>query len=264
MTSSPPGRTPRRSKPSLALRLRRYWIVGLLVAVLVAVAGRFTARAQVFYASTPGVSGNVRVPASQILAKAALDPHANVWLLDARAVERRVESIPYIASAKLVRGFPGGVRIAVVEREPDGCVRSDVAVATIDAQQRVLQEGCIAPVVYVVNSTAEFRAGSFLHDASLARMQNDARTLDARNRRLTDFSLDEFGDLEATMPGGIRVRFGDDGDLTAKQRLIGPILAAVGPRLATISAIDLRAPSTPVVEHRTAAGAPPKGLSTTN
>jgi len=250
MPSPSAGPTPRRSKPSLLTRLRRYWIVGLVAAVVLVVAGRLAARAEMFQAGAPVVDGNVRVSRADVLAHAGLDARGNVWLLDARAVERRVETIPYVASARLVRGFPGGARIEVRERTPEGCVRSDVATATIDAQQRVLQSGCAATVVYRIRSLAEFPVGSFLHDPDIAKLQADARALAAGGHHLSDFALDEYGELEAALPGGIRVRFGDDGDLGAKERLIGPILTALGGRVATVTAIDLRAPSTPVVEHR--------------
>jgi hypothetical protein len=52
------------------------------------------------------------------------------------------------------------------------------------------------------------------------------------------------------MPGGIQIRFGDDDDLDRKRRLIAPILAQLGPRLADVRAVDLRAPGTPVVDFR--------------
>jgi cell division septal protein FtsQ len=253
--------TARRSKPSLLARLRRYWIIGILGAVVLLIAGRLAERAPLFEARTPAVSGNARVPAALVVRRAAIDPHANVWLLDARAVERRVEAIPYVLRATLHRGFPGGSRIEIAERKPDGCVRSDVALVTIDADRRVLQDGCLAPVVFIVRGATEFAAGSFVADPALQRLQTDARTLDARGRKLTDFAFDDFGELEATLPGGIRVRFGEDGedgDLGLKQRLIGPILAALGPRVTSVSAIDLRAPSTPVVEHKRRAGKPAK------
>jgi cell division protein FtsQ len=264
MSSSPPAKTPRRSKPSLGARLRRYWIPAVVIAAALIAAVRFAVRAPMFATLTPSVSGNVKVPAAEVIAKAALDPQANVWLVDAGAVERRVEAIPYVASARLWRGFPGGARIEISERKPDACVGSDVALVTIDAARRVLHGGCGEGVVYRLRSAAEFPDGSFVRDPELARLQSDALALDARGRRLTDLAFDEFGGLEATLPSGIRVRFGDDDDLGRKERLIGPILAAIDPRAGRISAIDLRAPSTPVVERRHAGVREPADSSTAN
>jgi len=260
--TTPVARTPRRSKPSLLSRLRRYWIVATLSLIVLGVAGRSAVGAKIFATGTPSVRGNAHVSSAEVLARAGLDPQANVWLADARSAERRVEAIPYVASARIVRGFPGGAGIVVTERTPDGCVRSEVGLATIDAQQRVLHVGCSGGTLYRVRTFGEFKPGSFLHDAGLARMQNDARELAASGRKLNDFGLDDYGQLEASLPTGIRVRFGDDGDLHAKERLIGPILAALGARLSTVSAIDLRAPGTPVVEHRHQADAGSDVLST--
>jgi cell division septal protein FtsQ len=208
-----------------------------------------------FRAQGIDVSGNQHVPSEQIVARAALDPHANVWLLDTRAMERRIEAIPYVERAHVSRGLPASVGVAVSERAVDGCVRGAGFVFAVDAAQRVLQDGCRGGPAYELPKLASEPApGRFLNDASLAELQRDAHALAAGGRRLTDFSLDAFGQLEAVMPGGIRVRFGSDEDLSRKERLIDPILTALGARAATVVAIDLRAPGTPVVEHRAAPG----------
>jgi hypothetical protein len=91
--------------------------------------------------------------------------------------------------------------------------------------------------------------GAFLHDEALARLRADARTLGTAVR-YRSFGFGRFGDLEATMPDGIVVRFGDDRDLTAKAALVDPILAQIQARLGRVVAIDLRAPAAPVVQYR--------------
>ena len=253
----------RRSKPTLASRLRKYWVAGLVALAAVAVLGRFALSAPQFRMQRLEVTGNARVPTAEIVARAGIDARANVWLVDARAVEARVDAIPFVKSAKLVRALPASARLEIVERKPDGCVREGGETATIDADRRVLEPGCGAPSTYDLQSSEPLTPGATLRDADLARLQADAHTLAASGRQFAELNLDEFGGVEGHLPGGILVRFGDDDDLDAKERLIGPILGALGPRAAGVSALDLRAPGTPVVEHRPSIHRS-KGLSTPN
>ena len=52
----------------------------------------------------------------------------------------------------------------------------------------------------------------------------------------------------ALTPRGVQLLLGDDEDLTRKIALIGPILSQTAKK--KITAIDLRAPATPVVVYR--------------
>jgi cell division septal protein FtsQ len=260
-----PARSKRRSKPSLRSRLRTFWVLGAFVLFALVYLGWLVVQAPLFRSQGLQITGNQRVPRAEIVARAQFDPHANVWLLDTHALERRVEAIPYIAHAHLARRLPAVTRLEISERAPAGCVRGDGFDVTIDASGRVLEEGCSGGPSFILRAlTNEPAPGAFLTDPGLAQLQRDARQLAADGRHLSDFSLDSFGQLEATLPDGIRLRFGADDDLGRKERLIDPILAALGPRVATVSAIDLRAPGTPVVEHRTTPKRSGRDLSTPN
>ena len=246
-------RRKRRSKPSVAARLRRYWLLGLVAFAVIATAGWRLATTPAFRAKTPVVYGVSHVSRQEVLAAAAIDPHANIWLMNRAAVQRRIEAIPYVLRARVHRAFPGRIGIEVAERAEDGCVR-DAAGETyvVDAALRVLDIGCARKprVTYVVRGILAADPGTFLNDPELLRLQSDARALAASGDRYHAFVHDTFGDLVATMRGGIDVRFGDDGDLERKRQLIGPILAQLGPRATDVRAVDLRAPATPVVEYR--------------
>jgi hypothetical protein len=94
------------------------------------------------------------------------------------------------------------------------------------------------------------RPGAVLDATLLRRMLADAATLRAAQLDVATVGLDRFGGLEARLRGSVPVRFGDDADLGRKAALIGPILAAYAGRPGGVAAIDVRAPSTPVVELR--------------
>jgi cell division protein FtsQ len=247
-----PKRIVRRSRPTLQTRIRTFWVLGLLLVFAAAYGVWVFANSSVFQVKHLEVTGVTRVARSAVAARAAIGTHSNVWLLDTHAVERRIEAIPYVLNARVHRGLPASVRIDVTERKPDGCAQGPDGVAlTIDSAGRVLERGCApAGVVYLPRSLSDAAPGRFLHDPELAQLQRDAHTLAESGGRLKNFRHDKYGQLEATLAGGIRIRFGDEDDLDRKRRLIQPILASLGDRIAGVTAIDLRAPSTPVVERK--------------
>lgn len=250
-----PVRAKRRSRPSLRARLRTYWIVSAVVASLIIWGGVAIVRWNGFCPRDVSIEGTARVVPADVEQAAAVDHHANIWLANIGAMERRIEAIPYVAVARVHRRLPASVTIDVVERTADGCVRfagrpreDDVMV---DATRRVLASGCeSAPKLRYLVHGAPVPPGRTLPAGDLATLQSDRHALTLLGRDFTTFSLDRFGGLDATLPDGIAVRFGDDGDLGEKERLIGPVLAAVADRLDAVRAVDVRAPSAPVVDYR--------------
>jgi len=243
-----------RSKRSSLTRLRPYWIVGVIVAGFAGWGGVWLAENPAFQLKRLDVSGLSHVSRSTIVARAAIDPHRNVWLLDARAIEARLDAIPYVKSARVHRRPPATVWLEIVEREPVACVRAGENAATIDADNRVLETGCSRDDLqtYHLASERAFVPGAFLADNELAQLEDDAHTLGDAATQFATFAHDRFGQLVATRRDGITVQFGDEDELGRKQQLVGPILTELGPRAAQVASVDVRTPATPVVEYRSA------------
>lgn len=243
----------RRTRRSFAERVRTFWILGALLAFGLAYGLWIGVNLKYFHVKGIEISGIHRVARSEVAQRAAIRTGTSIWFLDTGAIARRIEAIPYVATAKVYRAFPATARIEVVERAPEGCVRSDDgAELTIDGTRRVLQRGCRpGGLVYLPRDVDDTAPGNFIVSADLARLQRDARTLlVGAKAQLTDFTYDRFGQLEARLTDGIRVRFGDEEDLDRKRALIRPILASLGARAREVRSIDLRAPDTPVVERK--------------
>ena len=254
-----PKRRKRRSRPSLRARLRTFWLAGIVFAAFAAYGGYRLVTAPVFRLHALTMTGLSHVKRNEVVARAAIDPRDNVWLIDRSAVARRIEALPYVSTARVHVSLPGSVWLEIAERVPDGCVReAQHRSFTIDVESRVLERGCAASagIAYLLRAKLAAEPGTFLHDPELALLQGDARALAASGDRFRSFAHDSYGDLEATLSNGIAIKFGTDGDLSRKQRLIGPILAELGPRANDVRAVDLRAPATPVVEYRADLPAP--------
>ncbi len=233
--------------------------MGIVLAAAAAYGGYRLVTAPLFRLHALTMTGLSRVTRSEVDARAAIDPRDNVWLIDRSAVAHRIETIPYVSTVRVHVTLPGRVWLEIAERTPDGCVRERARRSyTIDAESRVLERGCAgtARIAYLLRANLSAEPGAFLHDPELALLQSDARALAATGDRYRSFAHDSYGDLEATLSDGITIKFGNDGDLTRKQRLIGPILAELGPRANDVRAVDLRAPATPVVEYRADLPAP--------
>ena len=232
-------------------RLRPYAFVVLLFALILGVAAYYAASWNGFYPKSIRVQGERVVPASQIVAQAGIAMHANIWLQNARAAEKRVESIPYIATARVRRSLPANVVIAVTERVPAVVIETPEQRVLADDDLRVLEDAPPQTTLPVIASDASLpRPGGFVATPDIQRLHNDERTLAAAHVIVRRVELDKFGDLTAVMPGGAKLLLGDDQDLNQKSVLIAPILSQVASQGRRIAALDLRAPKTPVVRFR--------------
>ena len=248
-----------RRKRSSFGRLRPFWIVGVVVAGLGAWGGAVAVNLPEFHLQSLAVTGLSRVARSDVVRRAAIDPRANVWLLDPRAIAARIEAIPYVATVRIHRRPPANVWIDVMERTPDACVRDSRGhESTIDRALRVVEAGCSRRdlVVFALQAPLAATPGAFVNDPELTDLESDARVLSPDTGRFGAFAHDRYGELDATLRDGIEVKFGDDADLDRKQRLVGPILAELGERATQVEAVDVRAPATPVVEFRAPRGPP--------
>lgn len=243
----------RRSRPALVARLRVFWVFIVVLMACAAYAGFRVATWPGFFPDAAIVIGAVHVSPDDVRKRAAIARDRNVWLIDKSAAEQRIDALPWVRRAQIHRALPARVAIVVEEREPAACVQSGNARYLVDATAHVIETSCAAAreaVAIVWPGLGAARAGATLDASVLARYLSDVATLRAAHLEPVLVDRDRFGGLEATLQGGLAVRFGDDRDLVQKADLVEPILQAYGRRTRDLAAIDLRAPATPVVEER--------------
>jgi cell division septal protein FtsQ len=204
-----------------------------------------------FYPKEILVSGNHRVTRGEILARAEIAPEVSIWLQNTSAIAKRVEAIPFISTAGVARIVPASIRITVAERVPFAIVRSGDESAVVDRQLRVLQ-----PILdqdedptLVLQPGLDLEPGAFVRSADAIELRDAYEAISARQIEVTKLELDRFGGLVVTMRGGLRLLLGD-GDLGRKLTLADAILTQIVSRKGRIAAVDLRAPSAPVLVYR--------------
>lgn len=242
----------RRKKKTAASRVRPFWFALILLLIAAGAAGYYAATWPGFFPKPVRVRGNRVVPAAEITARAQIAPHANLWLQNMRAAAARIRAIPYIGQVWIHRTLPANVTIVVTERVPASVVRTSTGDVLADNDLRVLQTADSASALPVL-SEPQARvpaAGGFITDPRIRELHSDYAALAAAHVIVARVEFDKFGDLQAVMPGGVRLLLGDDGDLAQKSKLIAPVLSQVAAAGRRVAAIDLRAPKTPVVQYR--------------
>ena len=220
--------------------------------IAIAAIGVALANAPFFRVHSVDISVPIGSPVNKDAVKSAahIDSDANVWFLNTGAIRGGIEAIPYVNVAGVHRSqFPQPVvTIDVTMREPTGCVLSNHATVTIDAESRVVQTGCPSdrlPRIDIGNS-ALVAPGDQLTAPDVGSLLADARII-GDHLGVRSVGRDRFGEIEAVDNQGVTIKFGFDRDLDRKLALVEPIRQSAG-KGRKLRAIDLRKPDTPVVE----------------
>ncbi|MEW6458455.1 MAG: FtsQ-type POTRA domain-containing protein [Bacillota bacterium] len=97
---------------------RLNWWETILFSIIILVAGFILVSSPLFEIDTITVEGNLRLQAEEIRSASGIVPGTNIFRAQTREAEDRLEALPAIREAELVREFPSTVRIIVEERVP--------------------------------------------------------------------------------------------------------------------------------------------------
>jgi cell division protein FtsQ len=215
--------------------------------------------ALIFAATWPGfdpkriaVKGNHRVSGTEILDRAAVAPRVSIWLQNTGAMEARIATIPFVATATVRRIPPASMTIVVTERAPFAVLQSGEGVALVDRAFRVLTPGMPDEPLpeFVIRPIVALSPGAFVRTRDTVVLREAYDAMAARQIVPVRLAFDRFGGVEATVRGGLRLLLGNDRDLGKKLTLADAIMSQVIGRGRRVAAIDLRAPATPVLVYR--------------
>jgi cell division protein FtsQ len=225
----------------LVTRRRVATVVVLLVIVVgVAVGTLFT---PIFDVDRIVVRGNRVVPADVIRRASGVTVGDTTLLVRTGKVDRRVERLPYVASARVKRVFPGTVIITVRERaDAAWTVRPDGTIAVLDASGRVLAAAEVPPVglarVDGLESVPE--PGKRVRPTQLPEVM--AQLPPGLASQVTVITTDETG-IILRLVGDLVVRLGDAQNIVAKGAVAEAVIARSRPGTRVV---DVRVPTSPV------------------
>lgn len=202
------------------------------------------------------VQGMERTPDSAVVEAAGIRPGHRILTLDERGAERRVEALPWVNRADVIRSWPRTVQIEVTERAPAATAVVGVPegppgmVAWVDETGRVLQaEGePIEGLVTVVGLEQLPPAGNDLPPGALDALAIAAAAPRRVPGALATVTVDLEGVIAAGFPGaGARVLFRNGEDIEEKLVALDTILKNVD--VSCLATVDLWVPDAPSLTH---------------
>lgn len=193
------------------------------------------------------VAGVDRLEADEVRAAAALELGTSTLRLRLGAAADRVEALPLVRDAEARRVDPLTVELVVREREPALQVRGEDGDRLLDRDGVVLLEGTQdgLPVVVLDGPVPEVGQDA-ADEPTLANAMSVWRGLSGPLRAdVTRYEARGPDELTLVLSDGTDVRFGRAERLDEKVRALGAVLGDLDGT--PVSAIDVRAPSAPVV-----------------
>jgi cell division protein FtsQ len=201
-------------------RKRLIWVAIAAAILLVLVGAVAVLASSMFDVRTIDVQGAVYTDPSQLSAIVDDLRGDAILLVDTRQLERRLEKIPWVESARVSTQFPHRVFIDIRERKPIATfVGSDGKYRVIDRDGRVLDVVDGIPVDYmlVTGANPDVEQGQFAGRpfASAAQL---TIALPSEIRALTDsIGVDATaGNLTLELRGEVKVQLGPSSDLSSK------------------------------------------------
>jgi cell division protein FtsQ len=239
------GARRKRARGRPAFRHTGRWVL-LLLAVAAAAAGglRWATTSPRFAVTAVEVRGASRVPVARILAAAGVAPGANLWTIDGRAVVARIEGMPEIRRADLVREIPNRLTIVVEERRPFTLVHAG-RLHWMDEDGRVLGEEvrAVTPEVPVISGLSEDELTSMRTApgpkarAAIALIRALLRSGSALTAEISEIDMSRAEGPVLYTVDGVEVRLGADEWDERLARLEG-VLAQVATE--DVNGVDLR------------------------
>jgi cell division protein FtsQ len=235
-------------------RKRLLWLGGATGILVVVVLAFGLAHTPWFGAQAITVTGtHPRTTDAAIVNAAGLQNHPPLINVNPGAVARRVESLPFIASAQVHRHWPDGVQIAVTERAPVVQMAGPgTAWSLLDGHGRTLQEvpgrvpGLVVYIVHTPDSgIPPAPVGSALPPSAGPGLEVSRTLPRAFADQVVSVTVAADGSISLALDSGVTVLFGSDADRTAKYKDIAAILA--NGTLHATSVIDVTVPESPTV-----------------
>ncbi|MGH9376051.1 MAG: cell division protein FtsQ/DivIB [Terriglobia bacterium] len=259
----------RRGGARIGVRLLKAGIFGLLLLVVLGAVGYRLAAysassAQFRFNPNQDVTfeGNRFVSHQDLVSALGFEPIRDgeghsIFGLNLGAVDRRVESIPWIESATVSRLFPKRLLVSVVERKPLAFAEVSGHLVLVDKHGIFLERPHKAvfdfPVIHGLGAAANPAERERLLEPYVKFLQQAGDAVDRSGWQISEADLQDSADLQLLLVQGSETVLAHFGDQDFNQRFetfagLAPQVIASNPR---INSMDLRYPGEVVVDPAT-------------
>jgi cell division protein FtsQ len=235
-------------------RRRLRWIVAVVAVAVLVAGGVALLHTPWFSARVVVVSGpHPHTTTAAIVAAAELEGHPPLVSVDPGATARRIESLPFIASAQVHRHWPDGVTVTVTERVPKVAVAGPGSSwSVLDGDGRTLAVQAARPAGLMVLTVQTLRGPA--HPAPVGRTLTRAgsfglgvcRTLPpAFSAQVVSVAEAPNATVSLGLNSGITVLLGTNSDMAAKYEDVAAVIAHAS--LHGVTTIDVTVPQSPTV-----------------
>jgi cell division protein FtsQ len=237
--------TSRLAELARTVRGRRLVATVMVAALTITVASLVVSRSSLLRLRHLEVVGTSSLTRAEVVRLAALSPSTNVLWFDGGAVERRLESDPWVARATVSRRLPGTIRISVVERAPVAMLRDEPGFTLLAADGvelgAVEADPSLPEIVLVPGSSP--RGGSPPAQAGAARA---IAGLDGGGRpAVIRAVVGADGTLSVELADGSRVEYGDLTRIQAKTIAARRILRWARAQGDSVVSVNVATPDSP-------------------
>lgn len=255
-TPTPVGIDPRIKRRRIEVirhngRRRLYVLLTALgvVAVLVGLVG--ATQSPLLDVDHVEVTGAVHTPIPEVVAAGRLDTGPQMVDVDPKTVARRVEKLPWVASATATRQWPATVKITVVERKDVAsipAVDGKWAVADADGHVLAVVDGRPNTMPSVAGAPPATTAGVPLDPSGRMAMRVAAALPEELRSKTVELRVVDGGIDLALLEGGV-VRLGE-APAQLSEKLDAAITVLRTLELRRIAVLDVRVPRAPVLTRR--------------
>lgn len=225
------------------IRGRRLVATVIVMAVTIAAASFVVSRSSLLRLRHLEVAGTSSLTRAQVVRLAALSPSTNVLWFDAGAVERRLESDPWIATSTVSRRLPGTILVSVVERAPVAMIRDGRGFTLLAADGVTLgtvgADPALPEIVFASGSTLP--GGNAPAQAAAMAIAG----LDGGRRPAILRAVIDAGELSIELDGGTRIEFGGPSGIEAKTAAARRVLRWAAAQGVTVASVNVTAPDSP-------------------
>lgn len=231
-----------------------HWFVGLLLMLVILIAGLLFIKSSYFTVGTVKVEGNKYILVEDIYRIADIPQAINIFSLNTTTIKNRLLCDLRIAEVDVSRQFPGTIIINIKERKPVAYIASNYGFLELDKQGVVLAvlkniKQLNVPMITGIRLENEYVSDKIENKAIKDILNYLSLLEEITLNQLSEINLKSAEQITAYTANSVLIRLGNSERLSDKAKLTNSILQEIGDKKMMVEYIDLNYTS-PVIRFK--------------